>query len=70
MKRNIIKAAAAVAALSATAAHAAIDVTTTTAGITEAQTAVLAIIGALTGLSVAIFGVSKVYSFIKRKAGA
>lgn len=51
-------------------ARAAIDTATTIAGITDAQTAVLAIIGALLALSVAIFGVVKVYAFVKRKAGA
>lgn len=48
----------------------AIDTTAVTAGINDAQVAILAVIGALTGLSVAIFGVAKVYGFIKRKAGA
>lgn len=72
MNRNSIKALAVVAAVScSTAASAAgIDTTAVTTGITDAQTAILAVIGALTGLSVAIFGVAKVYGFIKRKAGA
>jgi len=47
-----------------------VDVTAVTTGISDASTAILAVIAALTSLSVAIFGVSKVYSFIKRKAGA
>lgn len=51
-------------------AHAVIDVTGVTAGITDAQTAVLAIIGALLTLSIAIFGIVKVYNFVSKKAGA
>jgi hypothetical protein len=72
MNRNSIKALAIAAAVSAsTIANAAgIDTSAVTTGITDAQTAILAVIGALTGLSVAIFGVAKVYGFIKRKAGA
>lgn len=59
----------------AAAAHAqattpTVDTTAVIAGIGSAQTAILAVIGALTSLSVAIFGVAKVYAFIKRKAGA
>lgn len=50
-------------------AFAVIDTAAMTAGITEAQTAILTVIGALIALSVAIFGVTKVYSFISRKAG-
>lgn len=72
MNRNIIKGLAAVGAISASAAASAtgIDVSAVTGGVSDAQTAILSVIGALTALSVAIFGVSKVYSFIKRKAGA
>lgn len=72
MNRNIIKGLALVVAISASAAASAagIDTTAVTTGISDAQTAILAVIGALTGLSVAIFGVAKVYGFIKRKAGA
>ena len=62
--------ALAVAALSAPAVAAPIDTASMTAGISEAQTAILAVIGALISLSVAIFGVTKVYSFISKKAGA
>ena len=71
MNKNIIKGLALAGVLTASAAaNAAIDTTAVTAGITEAQTAILAVLGALTALSIAIFGVSKVHSFIKRKAGA
>lgn len=62
--------ALAVATLVAPAFAAPIDTTTMTTGISEAQTAILAVIGALIALSVAIFGVTKVYSFISKKAGA
>lgn len=51
-------------------AFAAVDTGAMTAGISEAQTAILAVVGALIALSVAIFGVVKVYSFISKKAGA
>lgn len=47
-----------------------IDVTSVTAGITSAGTALLAVIGGLMALSVSLFGITKVYGFIKRKAGA
>lgn len=56
-------------AVSSVPAFAAVDTAAMTAGITEAQTAILAVIGALIALSVAIFGVTKVYSFISKKAG-
>lgn len=51
-------------------ANAVIDVSAITAGISEAGVALLAVIGGLLALSVSIFGISKVYSFVKRKAGA
>lgn len=72
MNHNIIKGLVVVGAISASVAASAagIDTSAVTTGISDAQTAILAVIGALTGLSVAIFGVAKVYGFIKRKAGA
>lgn len=72
MNRNIVKVIVLAGAISASAAASAagVDTSSVTAGITDVQTAILAVIGALTGLSVAIFGVTKVYGFIKRKAGA
>lgn len=51
-------------------AMAAIDVASVVAGIAEAGVAILAVIGALLAMSVTIFGLGKVYAFIKRKAGA
>lgn len=56
--------------LVSTASQAAIDVTAVTTGITDAQTAILAVIGGLLGLSVAIFGIVKVYHFVSKKSGA
>jgi hypothetical protein len=53
-----------------TASQAAIDVTAATTGISDAATALGLIIAALLALSVGIFGVSKVYGFISKKAGA
>jgi TRAP-type uncharacterized transport system fused permease subunit len=50
--------------------QAAIDTTTVLSGITDAGTAIAAVIGGLMALSVSIFGIAKVYSFISRKAGA
>jgi hypothetical protein len=52
------------------ASHAVIDVASVVAGIAEAGVALLAVIGALLALSVLIFGIGKVYAFVKRKAGA
>lgn len=52
------------------ASAAGIDTAPILTGIADAGTALLAVIGALLSLSVSLFGISKVYSFIKRKAGA
>jgi hypothetical protein len=52
------------------AAHAQVDVTAVTGGISNAQSAILSVIGGLLALSVAIFGIVKVYAFVKNKAGA
>lgn len=56
--------------LAAAQAQAAIDVTSVTTGIAEAGTALGLIIAALMAFSVTLFGVTKVYRFIARKAGA
>jgi hypothetical protein len=61
---------AAVTSFFAVAANATIDITAVTTGITDAQTAVLAIIAALLALSIAIFGISMVYRFVHKKSGA
>lgn len=47
-----------------------IDVTAATAGVTDAQTALLSLLTAFIGLSAAIYGVVKVYGFLRKKAGA
>lgn len=60
----------AVASLFAVSSFAAIDVTAVITGITDAQTAIITVITALMGLSVAIFGVVKVYNFVSKKSGA
>jgi Inovirus Coat protein B len=54
----------------ATSAHAAIDIAGVLLGITDAGTAILAVIGALLALSVSLFGIVKVYRFVSSKAGA
>lgn len=54
----------------ASPAFAVIDITAATAGITEASVALVALLGALIAFSAGIFGITKVYGFIKRKAGA
>lgn len=51
-------------------ASAAIDVSAITTGIADVGVALLAVIGAFLAVSVLILGISKVYSFVKRKAGA
>lgn len=53
-----------------TGAHAAIDVTAVTTGIAEVGVALGLVIAAFLAVSVLILGASKVYSFVKRKAGA
>ena len=53
-----------------TATAAAIDVSGVLSGIAASQTAILTVIGALLALSVAIFGISKVYRFVSKKSGA
>lgn len=54
----------------ASPAHAVVDITAALAGVTDAQTALLALLAAFIGLSAALFGVVKVYGFLKRKTGA
>jgi hypothetical protein len=57
---------AAVMALGAGHANAAIDITAATAGITDANTAVLAVIAAMITMAVAVWGVKKVLKFFGR----
>ena len=60
----------ALVATAAAPAFAVIDVTAVTAGITDVGVALLAVIGGFLAVSVLILGIGKVYSFVKRKAGA
>lgn len=46
--------------------HAAIDVTAATTGISDAQTAVLAVLAAMITMAAAVFGVKKVLRLIGR----
>jgi len=52
--------------LASAPAFAAIDVTSATAGISDAQTAVLAVLAALIVMSAAVFGVKKVLRLLGR----
>jgi hypothetical protein len=64
--RNGIKLAVVGASLVPVLSHAAIDTTAATAGITDAQTAVLAVIAAMITMAVAVWGVRKVLKFFGR----
>lgn len=71
MNKNILRGLAAVGVVaSVTSANAAIDITAATTGISDASTALLALLGGLIALSATIFGVVKVYGFLSKKAGA
>lgn len=71
MNKNIVRGLVAAGVLvSVGSANAAIDITAATAGITDASTALLSLLGALIALSATIFGVVKVYGFLSKKAGA
>lgn len=70
LKKLAVAGSALVSLVGMTSAHAAIDVTAITTGITDAQTALTTIITALLALSTALFGLVKVYAFVKRRAGA
>lgn len=48
-------------------ANAAIDVAAATTGVTDAQTAVLAVLAAMITMAAAIFGVRKVYSLLSSR---
>jgi cell division protein FtsX len=53
-------------AFGAVASHAAIDTTAATAGVTDAQTAVLAVLAAMIGMAVAVWGTRRVLRFFGR----
>lgn len=59
-----VSAASVVALLLSTGANAAIDVAAATAGIADAQTAVLAVLGTMITMAAAVFGVRKVLNLI------
>jgi hypothetical protein len=62
--RVIVPSSLALALMSS--AHAAIDVTEATAGIADAQTAVLAVLGTMITMAAAVYGVKKVLRLIGR----
>lgn len=64
--RNGMKLAVIGGALVPVVSHAAIDVTAATTGITDAQTAVLAVLAAMIAMGVAVWGVRKVLKFFGR----
>lgn len=68
--KDLKKSAVAVVALAlsvfAAPAFAVIDVTAATAGITDAQTAVLVVLGAMITMAAAIYGVRKVLRLLGR----
>lgn len=65
MKKKLL-ALASLAALSIGNAFAVIDVTAATTGISDAQTAVLAVLAAMITMAAAIFGVRKVLKLLGR----
>ncbi|NBW79613.1 MAG: hypothetical protein EBR27_11470 [Betaproteobacteria bacterium] len=68
MNKNLIGRLAVVAASAAVvSAHAAIDTAPATAGIADAQTAVLAVLGSMITMAAAIFGVRKVLGLINKR---
>ncbi len=67
MNKNIQRGLVLVGVLATTgAANAAIDITAATAGISDAQTAVLAVIAAMIVMAAAVFGMKKVLSLLGR----
>ncbi len=67
MNKNIQRGLLAVGALvAAGSANAAIDITTATAGISDAQTAVIAVLGLMITMAAAVFGLRKVLNLLGR----
>lgn len=64
--RNGIKLAVIGGSLVPVLSHAAIDTTEALAGVTDAQTAVLAVLGGMIAMAVAVWGVRKVLRFFGR----
>lgn len=52
-----------------TPSYAVIDITAATGGVLDAQTAILAVIGALMTLATTLFGIMMVYRFLQKKSG-
>lgn len=50
-------------------ASAVVDITGALSGVTDAQTAILAVIGALMTLATTLFGIMMVYKFLHKKSG-
>jgi protein-L-isoaspartate O-methyltransferase len=61
-----LRVAAGSLALAAASSFAAIDVTAATTGVTDAQTAVLAVMGVMITMAAAIYGVKKVLALLGR----
>jgi len=51
------------------AAHAVIDVSAATTGISDASVAILAVIAALMTLATTVYGIMMVYRFVSKKSG-
>lgn len=65
MKKILASAFAVMTGFVALPSFAVIDITAVTAGISDAQTAMLAILAALLALAIALFGVTMVYRYVK-----
>lgn len=68
MNKNILRGLLAVGSLAVIGgAQAATDITAATAGIADAQTAVLAVLGGMITMAAAVYGVVKVLKFLGGK---
>lgn len=67
MNKNIVRGLLAVGVLaSVSAANAAIDISAATTGVSDAQVAVLAVLGTMITMAAAVFGVRKVLAMLGR----
>lgn len=64
--KKVVFVASGALALVAGSAHAVIDTTAATGGITDAQAAVLVVLGAMITMSAAIYGVKKILRLLGR----
>lgn len=70
MKKNLLVVVlAGLFGLFASPAFAVIDVSAATLGISDAQTAIMAVISGLMTLATALFGIMMVYRFVNKKSG-